>query len=74
MTPFPEDGLVVTREVTKQAPPNPTCLIFWLKNRRPQRWSNKPEPNDEDEPFVLTITNYAGASSPSPEKPTNGND
>jgi len=48
-----EDGLVVTREVTKQAPPNPTCLIFWLKNRRPQRWSNKPEPNDEDEPFVL---------------------
>ena len=25
-----EDGMAVTREVTKHAAPNPTCLIFWL--------------------------------------------
>ncbi|HUT54015.1 MAG TPA: hypothetical protein VM658_11550 [bacterium] len=63
-----EDGLVVTREVTKQAAPTPTCLIFRLKNRRPQRWSNKPELNDDDEPFVIEITKYAHEPSPSPEE------
>lgn len=24
-------------------PPNPTSQIFWLKNRRPDKWRDKPE-------------------------------
>lgn len=29
---------VVTKEVVKEFPPDPTSMIFWLKNRDPQRW------------------------------------
>jgi len=30
--------LVVTKTVTKQLAPDVTAQIFWLKNRRPDRW------------------------------------
>lgn len=35
-----EDGPngVTRRETTKQLPPNVTAQIFWLKNRRPDKW------------------------------------
>ena len=28
-------------------PPNPVNQIFWLKNRKPERWKDKPEIKDE---------------------------
>lgn len=40
----PETGefeLKVTKEVTKQIPPDTTAQIFWLKNRRPDIWREK---------------------------------
>ena len=30
-----------TKEVTKQYPPDPTSMIFWLKNRQPDKWRDK---------------------------------
>lgn len=33
-----ETKLVVTKEVSKQQPPDVTALIFFLKNRQPDRW------------------------------------
>jgi len=33
--------LVVTKKVRKYIPPNPTSLIFFLKNRDPERWRDK---------------------------------
>ncbi|MGM0238505.1 HNH endonuclease [Enterococcus sp. AZ103] len=35
--------LVVTKEVVKQVPPNPTSIIFWSKNKRPDKWRDKIE-------------------------------
>lgn len=32
------DDQVVLTPLRKQIPPNPTAAIFWLKNRRPDRW------------------------------------
>ena len=29
-------------------PPNTTAQIFWLKNRRPERWRDKPEEKKTD--------------------------
>lgn len=29
---------IVMTPIRKQIPPNPTAAIFWLKNRRPDRW------------------------------------
>ena len=31
----------VTREVTREVLPDTTAQIFWLKNRRPDRWRDK---------------------------------
>ncbi|UCC95818.1 MAG: helix-turn-helix domain-containing protein [Candidatus Omnitrophota bacterium] len=33
--------LVTIKEVTKSVAPDPTSMIFWLKNRRPERWRDK---------------------------------
>lgn len=41
------DGLgeshVETVEYTERLPPNPTAMIFWLKNRKPKEWRDKQE-------------------------------
>ena len=39
------DGIMRKRvEITrKQVPPNATSAIFWLKNRKPDKWRNKQE-------------------------------
>ena len=39
------DGVMRKRvEITrKQVPPNATSAIFWLKNRKPDKWRNKQE-------------------------------
>ena len=37
-----ETNLIVTKEVTKQVIPDTTAQIFWLKNRKPDKWRDKP--------------------------------
>lgn len=32
------------RTVTKIVPPDTTAAIFWLKNRKPMQWRDRPEP------------------------------
>jgi hypothetical protein len=42
--PDPKTGkakMVTIKEVTKEVAPDPTSMIFWLKNRRPERWRDK---------------------------------
>lgn len=34
--------LVLTKTVTRFIPPDPTSAMFWLTNRRPDRWKYKP--------------------------------
>ena len=34
--------LTVTKKVTKEMAPDVTAQLFWLKNRRPDRWRDKP--------------------------------
>ncbi|MFV0552260.1 MAG: hypothetical protein ACK5L6_10135 [Anaerorhabdus sp.] len=40
-----ERELVVTKTVTKQVVPDVTAQIFWLKNRRPDKWRDKQDIN-----------------------------
>ncbi|MEG0416409.1 MAG: helix-turn-helix domain-containing protein [Erysipelothrix sp.] len=40
-----ERELVITKTVTKQVVPDVTAQIFWLKNRRPDRWRDKQDIN-----------------------------
>ena len=41
-------GVITVTPITKHYPPDPTSMIFWLKNRRPDLWRDKPEPDDGD--------------------------
>lgn len=42
------NGKTHMRRVKKQMPPDVTALIFWLKNRRPDKWRDHPEIKIED--------------------------
>ena len=37
----------LTKEVTKQVAPDTTALIFWLKNRKPEKWRDKIDLEDK---------------------------
>ncbi len=41
------------RKVKKYAPPNSTAQIFWLKNRRPDRWRDKQDISGSFEPVQI---------------------
>ena len=41
-------GEVTITPLTKHYPPDPTAMIFWLKNRQPSKWRDKPNPEDDD--------------------------
>lgn len=48
----PETGettLQVVQRTTKEIPPDTAALIFWLKNRRPDKWRDKRDVNMEAE-------------------------
>lgn len=32
-----------------------TAIIFWLKNRRPKQWRDKPEAQDEEQPKKINV-------------------
>lgn len=36
-----EDGSIKTKTVTKEVIPDTTAQIFWLKNRKPDKWRDK---------------------------------
>lgn len=43
-----KDGVKVI-QILKHIPPDTTAQIFWLKNRRPERWRDKPDmPGDPE--------------------------
>lgn len=37
-----------TKEVIKEVLPDVTAQIFWLKNRKPDKWRDKPKDENED--------------------------
>lgn len=51
MTEESEDGFK-RRVTTKQVLPDVTAQIFWLKNRRPDKWRDKPEVILESRPDI----------------------
>lgn len=38
---FCQDGVVTRVQTIQHYAPDPTSMIFWLKNRRPERWREK---------------------------------
>jgi len=42
-------GAVTLTPIIKHYPPDPTAMIFWLKNRQPDKWRDKREGGEGDE-------------------------
>lgn len=43
------NGEIVITPTIKHYPPDPTSMIFWLKNRQPDKWREKREPTAADD-------------------------
>jgi len=43
-------GEVTVTPVERHYPPDPASMIFWLKNRKPEHWRDKPEGFNDDAP------------------------
>ena len=52
-----QQELVTTKVVTKEVVPDTTAQIFWLKNRKPNEWRDKPK-EYEDEGGVTIVDDY----------------
>lgn len=47
---FQSFGQVIRATTQEHYPPDVTAMIFWLKNRQPDRWRDKPEAGIDDAP------------------------
>ena len=47
--------LIVTKEVEKEVAPDVGAAMAWLKNRKPEKWREKPQPKDEIEDGVVIV-------------------
>jgi len=45
---FCHEGMITEHTVTKHYPPSDTSMIFWLKNRRPDKWRDRVEVAEAD--------------------------
>lgn len=52
-----EAELRITKKVTKEVLPDTTAQIFWLKNRRPDRWRDKQDIEHSGQIGGVTIVN-----------------
>lgn len=43
---------IVITPTKKHYPPDPTSMIFWLKNRQPKKWRDKPDNEDDETPVT----------------------
>ncbi len=51
----------ITKIVEKEVPPDVGAAMAWLKNRKPDKWRDKPQPkNDENDGVVIIddLSNY----------------
>lgn len=53
------NGEIVETPVIKHYPPDPTSMIFWLKNRQPKKWRDKQV--TEHEGGITVETNSIGS-------------
>jgi DNA-binding XRE family transcriptional regulator len=53
------DHAIVQTELIKHYPPDPTSMIFWLKNRNPEQWKDRVEIQTPEGKPLVVINNAA---------------
>lgn len=51
---FNNQGEIVTHDTIKHYAPDPTSMIFWLKNRQPELWTDKKEVDHQSSDGSMT--------------------
>lgn len=46
-------------DVEREVPPDPTSMIFWLKNRDPERWRDKPSESGGGDDLAAALVKLA---------------
>ena len=65
------DGQVENALLKKALAGDTTAMIFWLKNRRPKAWRDKPDAEGDDEENVTEVSvTYEDASEGAPDETT----
>jgi len=59
-----------TKKVLRRVPPDVTACIFWLKNRDPQRWRERPEYTANPEAMAKALEALVSAEVPPGAVPT----
>lgn len=49
-------GTIVKTPIRRVYPPDPTSMIFWLKNRQPDKWRNKPTDDEADKELPPSVS------------------
>jgi len=59
---FNDEGTPLIVPTIKHYPPDPTSCIFWLKNRQPQLWRDKPDDNSDNgyEKILMALKSALG--------------
>ena len=50
--------MVETKRVTKEVQPDVGAIMAWLKNRRPDKWRDKPNVIEDDDGVVIVDDNH----------------
>lgn len=64
--------MVVSKRVVKQVAPDVTAMVFWLKNRRPDLWRDRPV--DTSETAETQVASYLDALTAAVTDPDPGED
>lgn len=53
---FCHEGQIIRAKTMKHHPPSEAAAMWWLRNRRPDKWRDKPEADESDEkPIVISV-------------------
>lgn len=52
---FQAGGVILKQEYIEHYPPDATSMIFWLKNRQPDKWRDKRESGDGDDEMPTPV-------------------
>lgn len=54
---FNNNGEIITHQTRKHYPPDATSMIFWLKNRQPEKWRDAQDRNINLTPETVAMLN-----------------
>lgn len=57
------DGKKHVKKITRHVPADVTAIIYWLKNRKPAYWRDRPvEPDTADDPLKAYLESFKNAA------------